>query len=1407
MIMKRIFYILLLFSATSFSQTITVDNTTNSPADLVNLLLGNSCVTVSNISISSNQSVGYFNQNGSSFPINEGIIIRNGLVLNTQGPYVNDANLSSQINTNTDAFLQNLSNTSGQTAAITDVAFLEFDFIPISNSFSFDFLFASNEYGQYQCGFSDVFAFVLTNLSTGVETNLAVIPGTSTPVTVKDIRNKLYNAGCESANPAFFSTYNHNNPAASTLDMRGHTVVMNASSAVTPNVPYKIRLVIGDYNDSSYDSSVFISGGSFTTTLDLGPDQIICSGNSAVLDTQLDNTYTYQWFQDGNPVGGNTSTFTVNGPGTYMVEITKGSCFLTDTVVFNDLAVTNPINLQTCNTGAASYVFDLTTNNEAQLGIDNAIYDVYYYNSLADVAADNQIVSPSNFSITTGQTIYVKIFNTVTNQFCDAIYQFDLLINATVNATQPTDVQLCETSGSTFYLLSNLDADVLSGQSGYTVLYYNFQADAMAGNGATITQVDIPNGTTTITVWIRMQNSTNPACFDVTSVDIIVNPLPLVDEIADVIECSSYVLPVLTNGNYFTGPDGTGTPLNAGDTIDENQTYYIYIGPDANGCYNESSFIAYFIDDYEPAYDNCGSFTIPVPPYGIGAFYTAAGGPTGTGTLIPIGTTFTNTTSSSIMQTVFYYAESNNVFCRDDQFDIYIHPMPLVDNPADVTLCDSYTLPVLTNGSYNTVSDGTGSALSAGDIISVNGPNLPGTYYVVNSFAHTNSDGSPGTCLDFNDFVVNLVDTTQFTAISRCVSYTLPAITFGGYYTAPMGGGTPITDLTITSSQTVYYFANTSVLPNCTDNLNYNITINPLPAVDAIPSGTHCGEFVLPALANGTYYTLTGGPTAIGQVQLNAGQIIDLSGVNLNPGTYYVFNGPDANGCINEQSFTISINPFPPADGVIDRFYCAPYSIPQPVNGTIYTAFGGPSGGGTVVLPSQEFTATNTFYLYNIDATTGCEINKPFTVTYSGINLPNYDDVHVCETQNYTLPAITHVAPTPENYTIGYFYDQAGNLPVPNGQLFNTPNTTTTIWVLASNGDRIRCNAEDSFNVIVSETPVITPIVFDPEECGTYVLPTLPTVSYTIGYFTDPNGVGPITNLSIVNTGTTSEIYNYYVYAEATNNPDCNDQQAFTFTVHPLLELTLQDGIICVDPITNIAIDTYTIHTGLSAAQFTVNWYLNGTLMGTGPSYTASQAGIYNVEFIKLTPDVGANCNYKNTTVEVVASSPALADFTVSQEFDTNITFITVNISNGLGNYIYQLEYPDGTTSAFQSSNVFTNLAPGEYFVNIYDTLGNCSPTQVGPIYIINYPNYFTPNGDGVHETWNIFDLAQQPDSIISIFDRYGKLLKQITPAGIGWDGKYNGKDMPSSDYWFSVEYTTQTNQKGIFKSHFTLKR
>ena len=127
--MKNLLFIFaFLYSSCLFSQAITVDNTTNSPAQLVDLLLGNSCVEVSNISVSSTQAVAYFNQNGSSFPISEGIIIRNGVATFTQGPYTG-ANLSSAVNAPGDAFLQNLSNANGGTSPIVNAEYLEFDFV------------------------------------------------------------------------------------------------------------------------------------------------------------------------------------------------------------------------------------------------------------------------------------------------------------------------------------------------------------------------------------------------------------------------------------------------------------------------------------------------------------------------------------------------------------------------------------------------------------------------------------------------------------------------------------------------------------------------------------------------------------------------------------------------------------------------------------------------------------------------------------------------------------------------------------------------------------------------------------------------------------------------------------------------------------------------------------------------------------------------------------------------------------------------------------------------------------------------------------------------------------------------------------------------------------------------------
>jgi gliding motility-associated-like protein len=92
------------------------------------------------------------------------------------------------------------------------------------------------------------------------------------------------------------------------------------------------------------------------------------------------------------------------------------------------------------------------------------------------------------------------------------------------------------------------------------------------------------------------------------------------------------------------------------------------------------------------------------------------------------------------------------------------------------------------------------------------------------------------------------------------------------------------------------------------------------------------------------------------------------------------------------------------------------------------------------------------------------------------------------------------------------------------------------------------------------------------------------------------------------------------------------------------------------------------------------------------------------------------------------------------------------------------------------------------------------------PVAVLGIPHYFTPNGDGFHDYWNVMGispLSPNASSIIYIFDRYGKLLKQINPIGLGWDGNYNDREMPSDDYWFSVQFKDGRKVNG----HFALKR
>jgi len=181
-----------------------------------------------------------------------------------------------------------------------------------------------------------------------------------------------------------------------------------------------------------------------------------------------------------------------------------------------------------------------------------------------------------------------------------------------------------------------------------------------------------------------------------------------------------------------------------------------------------------------------------------------------------------------------------------------------------------------------------------------------------------------------------------------------------------------------------------------------------------------------------------------------------------------------------------------------------------------------------------------------------------------------------------------------------------------------------------------------------------------------------------------------------------------------------------------------------------------------------------------------------------FTPDAGECALSQTINVTINEYTLIAIDGVVTNYFDEN-QVITV-LATDLGNYLYQLDY-----GPLQQSNVFQNVGAGTHVIKVVDANG-CSSPLTRDVLVINYPKFFTPNDDTFNDTWNINGLKEQLNSKIFIFDRYGKLLKQINPSGNGWDGTFNGRPLPADDYWFSVDYE-ENGKSSNFKAHFSLKR
>ncbi|WP_430412233.1 choice-of-anchor L domain-containing protein [Kordia sp.] len=249
--------------------------------------------------------------------------------------------------------------------------------------------------------------------------------------------------------------------------------------------------------------------------------------------------------------------------------------------------------------------------------------------------------------------------------------------------------------------------------------------------------------------------------------------------------------------------------------------------------------------------------------------------------------------------------------------------------------------------------------------------------------------------------------------------------------------------------------------------------------------------------------------------------------------------------------------------------------------------------------------------------------------------------------------------------------------------------------------------------------------------------------------------------------------------------------------VNPLPVFTLPAAdILCVDA-TGQALDIRTIGVDFGAG-YTYQWTTpSGT--ETTPTVQVTEAGTYSVTVTDMNHPT--NCTFDDSVTYTPSSAPTTLDIAVNTPAFSDTHTVTATASGGSGSYEYQLD--DGQ---WQTDGIFTDLQPGQHTITVRDSNG-CGEL-VRTFGLIDFMEFFTPNGDAYNPTWNIIGLQNQPSAKIYIFDRYGKLLKQISPAGAGWDGTYNGTPMPSADYWFRVEYVDPFDgTPKEFINHFTLKR
>jgi gliding motility-associated-like protein len=657
--------------------------------------------------------------------------------------------------------------------------------------------------------------------------------------------------------------------------------------------------------------------------------------------------------------------------------------------------------------------------------------------------------------------------------------------------------------------------------------------------------------------------------------------------------------------------------------------------------------------------------------------------------------------------------------------------------------------------------------------------------------------------------VVNPSTTPTFTQVSPICNgdalAPLPTTSNNGI----TGSWSPALNNTTT---TTYTF--TPNIGQCAATQTMTITVNPIITPTFIQVSPICSGDALSALPTTSNNGVTGSWSPA---------------INNTTTTTYTFT-PNVGQCATVETMVIVVNPiitptFTQVAPICNGESLAPLpttsingvtgSWSPTLNNTTTTTYTFTPSSGLCALPQTMTIAVNPMPTISLNSLTGCSTTGD---GYYAFNL------------FAEIPAILGSSQNSSNYSVIFYEDPATTILISANPYTNSIAYNQTIYVVISNNNT-SCSNTFSFNLIVEDAATANmpnPVIecdydgtndgfypFDLTSLNPEVLNGQDPNTYQVSYYWNAldaqDGFNPIADPSaFINT----TAYNQTIYIRVTNVniPDvCFATTSFDYTVSPILKpvITSVDGLntICVDFETGILQNQITLVSDLQNPNYIYTWYLNNVeIVGANQgSYVinSNAPGLYTLSITENSSV--ANCTSEiSEPFEVIQSGQAVfVSVTQSGTFDPNPSIIVT--VDGYGEYWYQLD--DGPI--LNNGGVFTNVSGGLHTVYVYDRKTenpSCGFITIEDIQIIDYPKFVTPNDDGYNDTWNIFDLKNQPNAQINIFDRYGKTLASIKPSGPGWDGTYNGNMLPATDYWFVLSYEESGQQKQ-FRAHFALKR